>query len=137
MSFWHRLLYLLGFQQDPHPHPYNLNSDLHLIIADLARQEQRSPEELAEHLLSQAVQQRHETQALWQRWLSLSTREQQVAALACLGYTNKEIGLRLGVSGETVKTHLRNALIKFNLKTRSELRMLLSDWDFSAWERQI
>jgi hypothetical protein len=28
-------------------------------------------------------------------------------------------------------------LTKFNLRTRSELGLLLSDWDFSEWERHI
>ena len=124
MSFYERLLYLLGLAQAPTPHTYYLNSDLQLRIADLAQQEQRSPEEITEQLLSQALKQRASTDALWQRWQSLSPREQQVAALACLGYANAEIASQLGVSIETVKTHVRNSLLKFGVSSRKELGML-------------
>ena len=48
---------------------------------------------------------------------------------------DKQIALRLGISSETVKTHLRNALTKFNLRNRSELQISFKHWDFSAWER--
>jgi len=34
----------------------------------------------------------------------------------------------------TVKTHMANVLRKFDLHSKIELRMALSDWDFSAWE---
>ena len=65
---------------------------------------------------------------------SLTPREQDVAALACLGYTNRQIAARLGISPDTVKTHVRNLLHKFELHSKDELRSLLQDWDFSAWE---
>ena len=87
-------------------------------------------------MVAPCLAQQSEQGELWQRWQSLSPREQDVAALACLGYTNRQIGAFLSISPETVKTHLRNALVKFNLRTRSELHMLLKDWDFSAWDPQ-
>ena len=68
------------------------------------------------------------------RWRMLSPREQQVAALICLNYTGRQIAARLKISPETVKTHTRNLLNKFGLRTRTELRQVLADWDFSAWE---
>jgi len=42
----------------------------------------------------------------------------------------------MSISPETVKTHLHNAMVKFNLHSRSDLRLLLAVWDFSAWGRQ-
>ncbi len=57
-----------------------------------------------------------------------------MAALLCLNYTNRQVAARLGLSPETVKTHTRNLLAKFQLRTRAELRRALADWDFSAWE---
>lgn len=133
MSFWHRLLYLFGLRPDPEPHTYNLNSDLHLIIADLAQREQRSTEEIAEQLLGQALRERQVAAELWQRWQSLTTREQQVAALTCMGYSSIAIANQLGVSTDTVKTHTRNILGKFGISSRKELSLLLSTWDFSDW----
>jgi hypothetical protein len=66
MSFWHRLLYLFDLRPDPEPQTYNLNSDLHLIIADLAQREQRSTEEIAKQLLGQALRERQAAMELWQ-----------------------------------------------------------------------
>jgi hypothetical protein len=34
----------------------------------------------------------------------------------------------------TIKTHVTNALIKFDLHSKGELRLALDEWDFSAWE---
>ena len=58
---------------------------------------------------------------------NLSRREAQVALCCVEGLTNAEIGLRLMVSEQTVKFHLRNIFIKFGVKRRAELisRLLL------------
>jgi DNA-binding CsgD family transcriptional regulator len=137
MSLWHRLLYRLGLRRDDGPHSYTLEAPLNTSLLSLAEQQGRSPEELAADLVTTGLAQQHTADDLVQRWDSLSPREQQVAALACLGYTNRQMAAQLGISDETVKTHLHNALIKFNLHGRSELRMLLANWDFSGgWDRQ-
>jgi DNA-binding CsgD family transcriptional regulator len=82
-------------------------------------------------LLSEAISRRQQDEDLWRRWQSLSPREQQVAALTCLNYTNPQIAARLGVAVETVRTHSRNVQIKFNIRSKSDLRVLLSEWDFN------
>jgi DNA-binding CsgD family transcriptional regulator len=128
-----RLLKRLGLHRTPEPQKYSLDASLHLALNSLAEKQQRSPDELASSLVASGLALQSEQGELWQRWQSLSPREQDVAALACLGYTNRQIGAFLSISPETVKTHLRNALVKFKLRTRSELHMLLKDWDFSAW----
>lgn len=58
---------------------------------------------------------------------NLSRREAQVALCCVEGLTNAEIGLRLHVSEQTVKFHLRHIFIKFGVKRRAELisRLLL------------
>ena len=134
MSLWQRFLSRLGLRPHPGFHTYELDEDLHLALEKLASQEQRPAGELAAEMLASAVADRHTAEGLCKRWLSLSPREQEVAALTCLGFTNRQIAARLGVSSETVKTHLHNALVKFNLHGKAQLRMLLSDWDFSAWK---
>jgi RNA polymerase sigma factor (sigma-70 family) len=135
MDLLNILLRRLGLRRDAEPRYYELDESLQVMLQGIAEQEQRSPEEVASHLLREGLERRQTKDDLWQRWQSLSAREQEVAALACLGYTNKQIALRLGVSAETVKTHLHHALTKFNLRTRAELGLLLIDWDFGAWER--
>ncbi|MDX1436818.1 MAG: helix-turn-helix transcriptional regulator [Anaerolineales bacterium] len=103
-------------------------------LHDLAVREQRPPEDLAQDLLAFALEERRHADENLKRWQDLSPREQQVAALACLNYTNRQIAAMLVISPETVKTHMRNILQKFSLRSKAELRQALSDWDFSAWQ---
>jgi DNA-binding CsgD family transcriptional regulator len=52
---------------------------------------------------------------------ALSRREAQVATYAAQGHANKTIGYELGISTSTVATHLRNALAKLGVTSRTEL----------------
>jgi len=132
MSLWQRLLSALGLR----PVHGSLRFDQTLLsdLQLLAEREQRPTDELAAALLTDALRQRHSADAHLLRWRLLTPREQQVAALVCLGYANAEIAVRLSISLPTVKAHVRSILRKFNLSRRSELQHILSDWDFSAWQ---
>ncbi len=101
----------------------------------LAEREQRTPEEIANNLLGEALRDHQAQGENWKRWQSLSPREQEITALICLNYTSREIAKRLQISPETVKTHAEHALIKFGLTDRAALRLMLKGWDFSAWDR--
>jgi DNA-binding NarL/FixJ family response regulator len=136
MAFWYRILIKLGLRPDPGPHTYELDANLHTVLEDLAQREQRPANEVVSELVASGLDRRFSQDDVLQHWKFLSPREQDVTALACLGYTNQQIALQLSVSPGTVKTHLHNAMVKFNLHSRSELRLLLAAWDFSAWERQ-
>lgn len=48
----------------------------------------------------------------------LSAREKQVLELVCIGKTNHEIGIILGISPWTVKIHVRNVMAKLDVFTR-------------------
>jgi len=135
MSIWHKFLWLIGKRPDSGPRTYELSESLQVTLDTIATQEGRPVNELLPDLLAAGLTQYRSFEELWNKWVSLTPREQDVAALACLGYTNREIGKRLNISPETVKVRLRNALAKFGLTKRSELRMLLSGWDFTAWEK--
>jgi DNA-binding NarL/FixJ family response regulator len=52
---------------------------------------------------------------------SLSEREKEVGRLAVTGLTNREIGERLYISVNTVKTHLARVLEKMGARDRTEL----------------
>jgi len=67
-------------------------------------------------------------------WIRLSPREQDVTALTCLRYTNPQIAARLGLSKDTVRSYLDNALNKLNLQNKADLRVFFAGWDFSEWE---
>jgi DNA-binding NarL/FixJ family response regulator len=133
MSLWQRLLQTLGFQRTTDKLSFQVDLELLQSLQGLAENEQRSQNEVAADLLSIALAQRDAANFYLERWRDLSPREQQVAALACLGYTNRQIANRLVISTETVKSHMRNVLNKFNLHSKIELRQALSDWDFSEW----
>ncbi len=100
----------------------------------LAEREQRSPEEIANKILDDAMRTHQEQQENFKRWQSLTPREQEIAALICLNYTSRQIATRLVISPETVKTHVEHILDKFEVTDRNMLRLLLSGWDFSAWK---
>jgi len=51
----------------------------------------------------------------------LSRREVEVSLCCAQGLTNAEIGVRLEVSEQTVKFHLRNIFAKLGVKRRAEL----------------
>lgn len=54
------------------------------------------------------------------RSLGLSDRETEVLGLLAAGLSNKEIAARLGVSPNTVKTHVARLLEKLDAKRRTE-----------------
>jgi DNA-binding CsgD family transcriptional regulator len=132
-SFWQRLRRFFrprrrGARQ------FQFDDELVVALKTLAEREQRSVQEMAQELLSLALAQRDADEAQLLRWRALTPREQQVAALICLNYTNDQIASRLVISIETVKTHVRNILWKFNLTSKAELRQVMANWDFSAYE---
>jgi DNA-binding CsgD family transcriptional regulator len=110
-----------------------LDQSLSLALTRLAEEEKQSLNEVGKKMLSFALQHRQEAAKNLKTWQSLTPREKEITALACLSYTNKEIADQLIISPATVKTHLRNAKRKFGLRSKLELRKILSDWDFSQW----
>jgi DNA-binding CsgD family transcriptional regulator len=56
----------------------------------------------------------------------LTRPEERVAVLAARGWTNVEIGKRINVKAETVKTHLKGIFRKLDIHSRWELSYLLN-----------
>ena len=102
-------------------------------LAQVAAKGQSSRQQAAQDLLKNALVDRQIAEAHLGHWRALTPRQQQVAALACLNFTNRQIAARLGISPQTVKAHLRNLLHRFELHSKTELRQALEDWDFSEW----
>lgn len=133
-TIWERILYALGFRRVKQL-SFEAEQNLLDALQHLALEEQRPAEQIATEMLAQAMGRRKEMEANLEYWKGLTPREQQVAALVCLNYTNKEIAIRLCISPETVKSHMHNLLAKFGLRSKAQLRQALYDWDFSAWEK--
>ena len=122
----------------------NPNQNIQLLILELdaismaylkqiAAQSAASRQEVARDLLKTALVDHQVAETNLARWEALTARQQQVAALACLNFTNRQIAARLGISPQTVKAHMRNLLHRFDLHSKGELRQALADWDFSDW----
>jgi DNA-binding CsgD family transcriptional regulator len=124
----------LGLLPANQPARYQLDTSYDFLLQSLADAEQRPVEEIAAGLLMDALDERQRAEESLARWRLLSPREQQIAALICMNYTGRQIAARLKISPETVKSHTRSLLIKFDLRTRTELRAVLANWDFSAWK---
>lgn len=103
-------------------------------LRELAEHEQRSPEDIANEILSTGIEKYEHFDEKLAKWNALSFREQQVAALSCLGYTNHAIAEKLIISPNTVKAHVRNIQHKFNVRSKEQLRQVLDGWDFGAFD---
>jgi DNA-binding CsgD family transcriptional regulator len=104
-----------------------------VYLAQIAARSRTSRQQAAQDLLNNALVDCQISEAHLAHWRALTPRQQQVAALACLNFTNRQIAARLGISPQTVKAHLRNLLDRFELHGKVELRQALEDWDFSEW----
>lgn len=134
MSFWSRLMRLLRKQNDAEePRVFLQDERLILAIKEVAIQQNRSEEEIVGYLTKVGLDQLNQQKDLYECWFSLSEREQQVAALICMGYKNHEVAQILTIAPETVKTHLQRIFLKFNLRSSRELRLVLKDWNFKDW----
>jgi len=102
-------------------------------LEQLARYRGTTPRKVAAELLARELQNVEVENETWEKWQSLTEREQQVAALICLQYRTQQIAARLQIAPETVRSHVHNLLNKMNLPNRITLRQLLADWDFSRW----
>jgi DNA-binding CsgD family transcriptional regulator len=133
MTLLQRLLRTMGVGR-PSRLSFQMDEEMVESLREMAYNQRRPKEELAADLLSEALMRRLEEEKKLEYWRSLSPREQEIVALVCLDYTNRQIADRLVISPETVKTHVANVLRKYNLRRRSDLRQYLDNWDFSAWD---
>jgi DNA-binding CsgD family transcriptional regulator len=133
MSIFKQFFSRLGFEP-PEQRSFQLNAELQRALQLLAEQERLPPQEVAAQLIRSALEERRQMEQGWLNWLALTPREQQITALICLDYTSRQIAARLGISPQTVKTHVHNVLVKFNARRRQDLRRMLAGWDFSAWD---
>ena len=132
MSLRQFIYRLLGYSPKPRL-SFQANQALIKSLQELAAQNQRGSDEVAVDLLSLGLAQQQVDDERLRRWRLLSPREQEVAALVCLNYNTRQIAVQLSISPQTVKTHVRNILHKFELRSRKQLRRALDGWDFHNW----
>ena len=110
-----------------------LDARLFGLLEDVAATQQRPVHDFIIAALYAAVQTNHAQAAYDHLWSELTPREQQVAALVCLGFTNHEIAQHLTISVNTVRSHVRSVLDTFQTASKAELRLILADWNFDDW----
>ena len=59
----------------------------------------------------------------------LTPREKEVAKLVGQCFTNYAIGVHLGLREGTVKLHVHHILDKLNIRTRTQLAVMLIDYE--------
>lgn len=115
------------------PQPSQLDEQWYQSLRDLVVLDVRPEEELTADLMAVIEAKKIAALAIQEHWHTLSYREQQITALTCLSYTNRQIAAQLMLSPSTVATHMRKVLTKFKLHSKTELRQVLSGWDFRSW----
>jgi DNA-binding CsgD family transcriptional regulator len=118
---------------------FYFEDDLLQVVASLAEREGRTLDEIAADLIATALAHRTFVEETYLRWIALTPREQQIAALICLNYSNRQVSDLLGITQDTVRSHQRKIFSKFHLHTKVGLRRVLSPsngWDFIAWEAE-
>lgn len=132
MSIRQRLHELLGAEQNPTPF-IQIHPDLLPTIEDIAHQENSSLEVVINDLLHFALSEHQQAEDSLLVWRQLTPREREITALIWLGLTNPQISQDLSISPNTVKTHIKNILSKFNIHSKETLREKLAMLDFSDW----
>ena len=107
-------------------------------VREMAAFQHRAEQEIYDDIIKSGMKALSDEDQYEDVWASLSSREQEVTALTCLGYRSYEIAGALGISYETVRTHSKHVYSKFGLN-RKALRRALGRWDFEAWwgNRQV
>ena len=59
---------------------------------------------------------------------TLSSREREILRFVAIGHTSGEIGLRLGISAQTVNSHIKNVYRKLQVRTRAQAVTLASNF---------
>jgi DNA-binding NarL/FixJ family response regulator len=114
----------------------HLDEDSLDMLDELVQGQAYDVEQLATDLLTKAIHEYYQaTTEKVHLWESLSERQQQVAALVCLRYTNDQIAKKLHISPYTVKTHVSDILRKFNVRSRYQLGYMLRRWNFSSFDK--
>ena len=109
------------------PLSFRLDAELSAWLRFVAQAREGSPQALAAELLTRGLEQEARRARAHSLLQLLTPREREVTRLTARGQTNREIAHLLRISHETVKSHVRNALSKFGLHSKADLRVLLKE----------
>ncbi len=113
---------------------FEVDVELSILIRRAAHARDQSPQALVADLLARGLEQEARRIQAEVALESLTPREQEVAWLTARGHTNRQIAEALVISPETVKTHVRHILEKFQVNSKADLRLLLLHLGIRWWE---
>jgi DNA-binding NarL/FixJ family response regulator len=96
-------------------------NDFVATIRGVAAGQKVFPTSLTGSLLSQIVDDASRKGIVRSSDVKMTARERQIVDLIAQGLSNKEIGKRLGIATDTVKSHVHNILEKLSLRSRVEV----------------
>ena len=108
---------------------FRLGPDLSSRLRLAAYARRWAPEMLAAWLLKRGLDQEPDRVRAEAAMEILTPREREMTRLTSAGKTNHEIAYELGISSETVKSHIRSTLAKLGLHSKAELRLLVQTLD--------
>ena len=132
MSIQNKFREILGIGNNPAAF-VQLRSELIPAIEKIAARDGRTISEITNDMIHFALHEDHVAQSSLQTWQQLTPREREITALIWLGLTNPQIAQRLLISPNTVKTHIKNILNKFDVHSKKSLADLLAGLDLSDW----
>lgn len=92
-----------------------------------------APRELPTEAYARALAGRSAAELALECWQALTPRQRQAVALACRGYTTRQIAECMHITTDTVQRHISNALHRFGLHGRASLCQVLSSLDLRPW----
>ena len=134
MSIHKRIREILGVSQNPAA-LIQLQPELLAAVEKIAVRDGRTIGEVANDMIHFALHEDQLAESSLQTWEQLTQREREITALIWLGLTNPQIAQRLLISPNTVKTHIKNILNKFNVHSKKSLSNRLAGLDLSHWAR--
>ena len=117
----------------PKKRTYHQDASLVATLKKVARQQGRSPKAIVDEMAKWHEQDQLRQEKVRALWRKMASREQEVTALACLGYDRNQMAEILSVSPETIKTHLDNIFRKLNVRTTKHVVAIFQGWDFAKW----
>jgi DNA-binding NarL/FixJ family response regulator len=102
-------------------------TDFVASIRSVASGQRVFPSCLTDSLLSQIVEDAARKGAVHIADVKMTAREREIVDLIADGLSNKEIGKRLNIATDTVKSHVHNILEKLSLRSRVEVAVRARD----------
>lgn len=111
-----------------------VNEETARSLDKLTEIKQSSTDEVLWELLETAIRGNEMDTYAVERWQKLSGQEKRVTALICAGLTTDQIAAQLGIAPTTVKSHIKNIFVKYQVHDRQMLREMLSSYDLKPFE---